>query len=173
VSEPERPPNLNERIELLKLDYDRTAKVLESLNSNTMTARGFSITVTAGLLTVAVNRDSWFTAAIAAGVAVLFFAIDLYYSATFKRAFDHLEHVDEIFRARYESLGRRGSSDRLAELLDPDKPEKKHKQFGLQGAWGFDWSTRDWLTVPLRFALIAFYLTLFFGAVATIVYVSW
>ena len=42
----ESEPNLDKRIDLLKIDYDHTAKILESLNSNTLSVRGFAITVT-------------------------------------------------------------------------------------------------------------------------------
>ena len=164
-------PDLTKRIELQKLDYDHTAKILESLNSNTMTARGFAITVTAALVTVAVNKHSWPTAAIAVVVVLLFFAIDLYNSATFKRAFDHLNHVDEIIRVYYFSLGPNAKFDELAELLNASDREDA-TQFGLKGAWGFKWTWKHWLRPPLRFQLVVFYGALMFLAIAAIIYTT-
>jgi uncharacterized membrane protein len=161
-------PRLPERIELQKLDYDHTAKILESLNSNTMTARG-AITVTAALVTVAVNRHSWPTAAIAVVVVVLFFALALYNSATFTRAFDHLNHVDNIIRVYYFSLGTSDNSDELARLLNASDRDDV-TQFGLKGALSPKWTWKHWLQPALRFQLAAFYGALVILAFFAIVY---
>jgi len=168
---PPEIPELTKRIELQKLDYDHTAKILESLNSNTMTARGFAITVTAALLTVAVNKQSWPTAAITVVVVLLFFAIDLYNSATFKRAFDHLNHVDNIIRVYYVSLGSSAYCDELAELLTVSDCEDA-TQFGLKGAWGSRWTWKHWMNPPLRFQLVVFYGALMFLVIAALIYVT-
>jgi hypothetical protein len=170
VSEAGDAPNLAKRVDLLKMDYDHTAKVLESLNSNTMTARGFAITVSAALLAVAINRNSWPTATIAALVTALFAVIDGYTAATFKRAFDHLNHVDKILRTYYESLGTSGSRAELAALLDPSERPTDHTQFGLAGAWGVKFKLEDFTHVPLRFPLLGFYAAMLLMAVLTILY---
>jgi hypothetical protein len=148
------------QLALLRFDHDTTVKLVENLNSVTMTARGFFITITVALLTVAEKEESWLIAALALGVIAIFFTIDVYYSAMLGRAYAHLLEIDAIFARHYASLA---SGDTAAVAVDLARYE-----FGLKDSVR-KFTVRDFIELPLRFALVLSYLVMLGAAICFLV----
>src|SRR5256885_784892 len=66
------------QFDVVKLDYERTAAVVDGVSRTRTTMRGAAITAYAAFLSLAVQQKSWALAAGAAVVATLFGCYDVY-----------------------------------------------------------------------------------------------
>ncbi len=132
------PPNKEELLRLLEMDYDRTNKFIEGVLSTIVTIRGWAITISLALLGVGFDRDLSQAALLAVVVTLLFAALDAYHSWLYTQAIDHTRSIEAILARYYASLVR-GHID--ADATEDFAVKLETHRFGLSANLSrFGWS---------------------------------
>ena len=98
--------NRTELIDLVKLDYEQTTKVVGGVVGTVYTIRGWGLTLWSGLVGLYFGGKGWPPAVAALIVLLGMAALDLYHSCLYKTLLARARRLEEILAASYAAHGR-------------------------------------------------------------------
>jgi hypothetical protein len=119
---------VDEAIRLVEVDYERTAKFIESVIGISAAVRGLAITVWLGLVGFAFDRHLWELAAAGLIAIGIFAVVDAYHGWLYDEALFHAQSLELISSAYYKTL-MRGPSD--TDAVDDFRARLESHSFGL------------------------------------------
>lgn len=97
---------LQVQFDVVKLDYERTATLLDSVTRTRTSMRAASITAYLAFLGLAVQETSWALAASAALAASVFGGFDAYHGWLYHAALRRANRLERLFQHRLRALDR-------------------------------------------------------------------
>ncbi len=97
-----------ELVRIVELDYDRTAKFIESVTGTSATLRGILLTAWVAVITLAFDTGHWTLAAAGVALVVIFGVLDAYHTWLYSQALQHAAELEELSRIYHRALSRGG-----------------------------------------------------------------
>jgi hypothetical protein len=107
---------LKQLMALVQVDYERTAKFIESIVGVETTIRGWTVTLWLGLLGFCFSRSLWELGVLAVVVTAVLALIDAYHATLYAQALRHARALEDISAMYFGSLNYGDD--------DPDAPEE-------------------------------------------------
>ncbi len=120
---------------MIQVDYERTAKFIESIIGFEMTIRGWAVTLWLGLLGFAFDRDLWQLGAPAVVVTAVLALVDAYHANLYSQAVQHARAIEDV-SVMYFAFLNHGDDD--PDALDELHVRLAGHRFGLYtDLWAF------------------------------------
>lgn len=95
-----------ELVRVLKLDYEKTTKLIEGIVSSSFTIRGWGIALISALIGLTFQAQRWEIAGLAIVVTFLIAFVDGYHSWLYAKVLRHAQNVEHVLGLYYASLAR-------------------------------------------------------------------
>jgi hypothetical protein len=105
-----------ELIRVVELDYERTGQFINGVVTTGATIRGWAVTIWVAIVGIAFNRSIWELGLLAALVALVFLLLDGYHSWLIGEAQRHVNTLERVSAAYFNSLRRPDDEDRVMDL---------------------------------------------------------
>jgi hypothetical protein len=154
------------RLDLVRVDYDKTLSWIEALARSSQTLRGVALTIDAAVLTFAVQQSNVAIAVVGLILIPTFLLTDCYYQWHYLKGLGRAHEIEGILALRFKELERGDDDARTRRKLDTALAQHRVGQYTNVPRFQFSYLGK---VLPKGVAL-AFWTTLAALAVAAIVY---